>query len=163
MTSTVRMLILLRHSKSAWPQDIPDHQRPLAERGRRDAPAVGRWLSRHVPAIDFVVCSPALRARQTWELVAAQLPATPRICQDTRLYAAPAEVVREVSQELPPEASTVLLVGHNPGLEEFLTLLTGAVQIFKTSTIAVLTTPSDWAAATPGPWTLEAVATPRGG
>lgn len=157
------MLILLRHAKSAWPEHIPDLQRPLADRGRRDAPAVGRWLRQQVPTIDLVVCSPAARARQTWDLASAQLPAAPHTRQDKRLYGASTEVVLTVVHELPAEASTVLLVGHNPTLEEFLTLLTGATGTLKTSTIAVMTTPANWATAAPGSWTLEALATPRGG
>src|ERR1700761_5387448 len=70
-----RQLVLLRHAKSDYPEEVPDHDRPLAKRGRRDAPVVGRWLaeSGHVP--DAVVCSTALRARETWELAAAALAA----------------------------------------------------------------------------------------
>ncbi|HEU0086865.1 MAG TPA: hypothetical protein VFQ77_04335 [Pseudonocardiaceae bacterium] len=54
----IRTLILLRHAKSVWPQGVPDIERPLARRGRRDAPAVGQWLRRRVPAIDLVVRGP---------------------------------------------------------------------------------------------------------
>lgn len=156
-------LILLRHSKSAWPQDgTPDFQRPLAGRGRRDAPAVGRWLRRHAPTIDLVLCSPATRARQTWDLAAAQLDAEPPIRYEAQLYGSSAEVFLLLTQQLPPEAATVALVAHNPSLEDFLHLLTGAVELFKTSAIALVTTPASWAQARPGSWALEALATPRG-
>ncbi|MGH3912848.1 MAG: SixA phosphatase family protein [Pseudonocardiaceae bacterium] len=156
-------LILLRHSKSAWPQDgTPDAQRPLAGRGRRDAPAVGRWLRRHAPPIDLVVCSPAMRARQTWRLAAAQLEAEPPVRYEERLYGSGAEVFLLLARELPNEASTVALVAHNPSLEDFLQLLTGAVELLKTSAIAVMTTPASWAQARPGSWELDALATPRG-
>jgi phosphohistidine phosphatase len=158
----LRTLILLRHAKSAWPQGTADAQRPLAARGRRDAPAAGRWLRKHVPAIDLVVCSPARRARQTGELVAAELDTAPALRCEDRLYAASAQVVAETVRELPEEVSTVLLVGHNPTMEHVLTLLTGTAEIFKTSTIAVLRTPVGWAATACGSWTLEALATPRG-
>ena len=69
-----RRLVLLRHAKSAWP-DVADHERPLAKRGRRDAPVVGRWLgaSGYVP--DAVICSTAARARETWDLASAGLAA----------------------------------------------------------------------------------------
>lgn len=157
-------LILLRHSKSAWPQDdTPDAQRPLAGRGRRDAPAVGRWLRRHAPTIDLVVCSPAMRARQTWDLAAAQLNAEPPIRYEERLYGNSAEVFLLLTQEMPREASTVALVAHNPSLEDFLQLLTGTVELLKTSAIAVVTTPASWAQTRPGSCALEALATPRGG
>jgi len=161
MTAT-RTLILLRHAKSAWPPDIPDVRRPLAERGRRDAPAVGRWLRAHIAAIDHVVCSSAVRAVQTWDLAAAQLATKPPTHLDERLYGASATSLLAVTQELAQEASTAMLVGHNPGLEDFLTLLTGAVEPLKTSSLAVITTPGSWAATGPHSATLATVATPRG-
>lgn len=158
-----RTLILLRHAKSAWPQDTPDLQRPLARRGRRDAPAVGQWLRRTAPPIDLVVCSPAVRARQTWELATAQLDTEPRVRHEERLYGTSAEVFMQVIEELPDATSTALLVAHNPSLEDLLELLTGACDILKTSAIAVLTTASTWAQARSASWSLETLATPRGG
>ncbi len=158
-----RMLILLRHSKSAWPEGTPDAKRPLAGRGCRDAPAVGRWLREQIPTIDLVLCSPAVRAVQTWELAVTQLDAAPRTRHDERLYGACAERLLEVTQELPCQASTVVLVGHNPSLEDLLALLTGADEFLKTSAIAVMTTSGTWAEAKARSWTLEALVTPRGG
>src|SRR5438067_13086796 len=101
-----RTLVVFRHAKSAWPEDIPDAQRPLAERGRRDAPAAGRWLRKHVGQIDLVVCSPAVRARQTWELAVDKLKAEPppAVREDERVYAASAVTLLEVSRELPDDA-----------------------------------------------------------
>lgn len=157
-----RTLILLRHAKSAWPDDTPDARRPLAGRGRRDAPAVGHWLREQAPPIDLVLCSTAARAAQTWDLVAAQLDPTPPVRHDERLYDAWADELLAVIRELPGTASTVVLVGHNPSLEDFLQLLTGAVELLKTSAIAVLTTPATWAQAPTRTWALEALATPRG-
>jgi phosphohistidine phosphatase len=155
-------LVLLRHAKSAWPPETPDAARPLATRGRRDAPAVGRWLRSQVPRIDLVVCSPAIRAIQTWDLAAAELAATPPIRHDTWLYDASAEDLLMITQGLPHAASVAVLVGHNPGLEDFLTLLTGAAEPLKTSAIAVITTPGGWAPVNSGSWRLAALATPRG-
>ncbi|HSZ28350.1 MAG TPA: histidine phosphatase family protein [Pseudonocardiaceae bacterium] len=157
-----RTLILLRHAKSAWPQETSDIARPLAARGRRDAPVVGRWLREHAPKIDLVVCSPAVRAVQTWDLAAAQLDAIPEVRHDEWLYSASAEDLLTTTQELPDEASTAVLVGHNPGLEDFLTLLTGVAEPLKTSAIAVVTAPGGWGKTRPGSWTLRALATPRG-
>lgn len=157
-----RTLILLRHAKSAWPQEASDAVRPLAGRGRRDAPAVGRWLREQIATIDLVVCSPAVRAVQTWELAAAQLDTPPRVRHDERLYAASAEDLLKVTQELPHEAATAVLVGHNPGLEDFLTLLTGAAEPLKTSAVAVIATAGGWVQSRCGSGTLEVLATPRG-
>ncbi|HEY6421932.1 MAG TPA: histidine phosphatase family protein [Pseudonocardiaceae bacterium] len=160
----MRTLVLLRHAKSAWPpDDTPDARRPLAGRGRRDAPAVGRWLSEHVPTIDLVLCSPAARAMQTWDLAAAQLDPTPQLRHDERLYDAAADDLLAVIRELPSTASTVVLVGHNPSLEGVLQLLTGAAELLKTSAIAVMTTPAAWGRAPIRSWTLQTLATPRGG
>ncbi|HKR48736.1 MAG TPA: histidine phosphatase family protein [Pseudonocardiaceae bacterium] len=155
-------LILLRHAKSAWPDGIPDIQRPLAGRGHRDAPAVGRWLREQIARIDLVVCSPAARAVQTWELAAAQLEAIPLVRHDERLYGASAEELLTITQELPDTTSTVAMVGHNPGLEDFLELLTGTVEVLRTSAIVVMGTPATWAEAKARSWTVATMATPRG-
>jgi phosphohistidine phosphatase len=161
-TTLTRTLILLRHAKSAWPADTPDRQRPLAARGLRDAPAVGRWLLAHIPAIDQVVYSPAARAVQTWDLAVDQLATAPPASSDERVYGASAACLLAVTQEFAPEVSTAVLVGHNPGLEDFLTLLTGATEPLKTSSLAVITLPGSWADAAPGAGRLENLATPRG-
>jgi phosphohistidine phosphatase len=155
-------LILLRHAKSAWPQDTHDADRPLAQRGRRDAPAVGHWLRERAPKIDLVVCSPTVRTVQTWDLAVAQWDATPRVRYDESLYGACAADLLSITQEFPRDVVTAVLVGHNPSLEDFLTLLTGVAEPLKTSAIAVITTPEGWNGARPGSWTLETLATPRG-
>ena len=80
-----RRLILLRHAKSAWP-DVPDHDRPLAPRGHRDAPAAGRWLRKSGDIPDRVVCSTARRARETWELAGEKLRAEPEVVFEPRVY-----------------------------------------------------------------------------
>jgi phosphohistidine phosphatase len=157
-----RTLILIRHAKSEWPPDTPDARRPLAERGRRDAPAIGRWLRAHIATIDRVVCSPAVRAVQTWDLAATQVPGTPPACLDERLYGASATDLLAVTHQLAQEATTAVFVGHNPGLEDFLTLLTGAIEPLKTSAVAVISTPGSWAATGPDSATLIALETPRG-
>ncbi|MFK0293496.1 SixA phosphatase family protein [Streptomyces sp. NPDC090442] len=69
-------LIVLRHAKSAWPEGVPDHERPLAGRGRRDAPAAGRWLWQQHCAPDVVLCSTSRRTRETWARVAGELGTT---------------------------------------------------------------------------------------
>jgi phosphohistidine phosphatase len=157
-----RTLILLRHAKSACPADTPDAARPLAARGLRDAPVVGRWLQAQVPKIDCVVCSPAVRAVQTWNLAAVQLTSLPPVSHDQRLYGASAHDLLAVTQQLPPGTATAVLVGHNPGLEDFLTLLTGVTEVLKTSAIAIITTPLSWEQCRFGSATVAALATPRG-
>lgn len=151
----------MRHAKSAWPEETADYERPLAARGGRDAPVTGQWLRDHVAGIDLVVCSPASRARQTWELVAPQLCPLPEVRYDERVYGASIETLLGVIRELPQHTPTVLVVGHNPGLEELVELLTGAVEPLKTSAIAVLAGPADWPDVAPRSFTLADRGTPR--
>ena len=85
---TERTLILLRHAKSDWSGDEADIARPLAKRGRRQAPDAGRWLAANIDSIDLAVVSPASRARSTWDLVSARLDAPSGTRIDHRVYAA---------------------------------------------------------------------------
>ncbi|MGH3433908.1 MAG: SixA phosphatase family protein [Thermocrispum sp.] len=156
-----RRLTVLRHAKSDWPAGVPDFDRPLAARGRSDAPAAGRWLSGQVPPA-LVLCSPAVRARQTCELVVAELADQPRVRVDERLYAASTGDLLAVVQGLDDAQRHVVLIAHNPGLSTLATVLTGERLELKTSGIAVAGWTGSWAAAAPNAARLLAVATARG-
>jgi phosphohistidine phosphatase len=121
-SDTTRRLILLRHAKSDWP-DVPDRDRPLAKRGRRDAPRIARWLHEQGYQPDVVVVSAATRTRQTWDLVAPELGGSPAVHFEPRAYAASALTLLYLAQELPARYRTALLIGHNPGLSELATSL----------------------------------------
>jgi phosphohistidine phosphatase len=142
-----RTLVLLRHAKSDWTHDVPDVDRPLASRGRRQAPEAGRWLDAHLDHIDLAVVSPARRARSTWELVTAELSVTPEVMVDDRVYAASEAQLLAVVREIPDDRDTAVLVGHNPGLEELLGRLTGSWTALPTSAIAVVRLAGGWASA----------------
>lgn len=142
-----RTLILLRHAKSDWSGDATDLARPLARRGRRQAPEAGRWLAANVDGIDLAVVSPATRARSTWDLVAAELDVPPRTRIDDRVYAASDRELLTVVRELPEEVGTVVLVGHNPGIEDLASTLTGETVPMPTSALAVITVPGPWSTA----------------
>ncbi|MEV6103204.1 histidine phosphatase family protein [Streptomyces sp. NPDC051940] len=166
-----RRLVVLRHAKSAWPEGVPDPQRPLADRGRRDAPAAGRWLRAAGFRPDLVLVSPARRTRQTWNLVADQLDEPPEAVLEPRLYHAEAEALLEVLHELPSGAGSVLLVGHNPELQELVLGLAGkgggkslalAREKFPTSAIAVLDWKGGWRDLAWGGARLRRMAVPRG-
>ncbi|MFJ8493266.1 SixA phosphatase family protein [Streptomyces sp. NPDC094038] len=156
----LRRLVVLRHAKSAWPEGVPDRLRPLADRGRRDAPAAGRALAESDSLPDLAVCSTAVRARQTWELAAGQWGTPPPVRYDGRVYAADVPDLLAVVHEVPPEVETLLLVGHNPGLEELVLDLAGdglddtleqMRRKFPTSAIAVLAWHgTTWAELAPG-------------
>ena len=156
-----RRLIVLRHAKSDWSGGVADHDRPLAGRGRREAALAGRWLRENAADIDLVVCSSAKRARQTWKLVAKQLDNAPPARVDDRLYAASVRGLLAVVRKLPESARAVLLIGHNPGLEELVADLGGVGWPMKTSSIAVLSSRSEWAEVGARWAKLEASLTPR--
>ncbi|MEW6071210.1 MAG: histidine phosphatase family protein [Planctomycetota bacterium] len=148
-----RELLVLRHAKSAWDTDAAhDLARPLAARGERDVPRLGAWLASRGIVPDHVVCSPAVRARQTVELLrqalAGDVPA-PRA--DGRIYEGDLPHLLEVLAECPREARRVLLVGHNPGLEILLRFLSPVGEermrrekLLPTCALAHLAMPDDW-------------------
>lgn len=166
-----RQLLLLRHAKSAWP-DVDDHERPLARRGRRDAPVAGRWLRAAGQVPDRVVCSTARRARQTWQLAAAELDASPRVSFDQRVYRAAAGELLDLARETVPKARTLLIVGHDPAMQQ-LTLALGRgragdegalerVRVkFPTAAIAVLEFTGTWQDLGPGQARLTNFVVPR--
>ena len=159
-----RRLVLLRHAKSDWP-DVADHDRPLAKRGRRDAPLAGRWLGESGYVPDAVICSTARRARETWELASSGLAAvapgaSPVVRFEPRVYEATVLGLLMLVREFDPAWRTVLVVGHNPGLAELTAGLAGpapgdedkwdAPRAFPTAFAAVLALPGTWAGAEPG-------------
>jgi len=112
----MKKLVLVRHAKSSWGDpSLHDQERPLNDRGLRDAPEMGRGLARRGIQPDVILSSPALRARTTAELMADALGfGSQRITIDDRLYAASADDVLEVIRGLDDGASTAFVVGHNP-------------------------------------------------
>jgi phosphohistidine phosphatase len=183
------MLVLVRHAKSAVPEGVPDHDRPLAARGRRDALFVGRWLARSGYLPDAVVCSTARRARETWELASRALAgagpggspagagpggepaagepaagAPPQVRLEPRVYEATVLGLLMLVRELPRGQRVVAIVGHNPGLAELAVGLAAPPPqppvSFPTAAVAVLGVPGDWPAVSPGEARLLAFAVP---
>jgi len=155
-----RTLILLRHAKSNWAGDEADVDRPLAERGLHQAPLAGQWLAGNIPGIDLAVVSPANRARSTWELASAELDSPPLTRIEEDLYAASASQLLGVVRVLPDEANTVVLVGHNPGIEDLVSVLTGEPVGMPTSALAVLGLHGSWSSAGRSPASLRAAGRP---
>jgi phosphohistidine phosphatase len=154
--------MLLRHAKSDWP-DVPDRERPLAKRGRRDAPRIGRWLREHGYLPDVVVCSAAVRTRQTWELAAPELGGSPSVTFEPRAYAASALTLLYLVQELPSRYRAALLIAHNPGIADLATSLTenGNPDLkFPTAAVAVLEFTGPWPTLSPAHARLLAYTTP---
>jgi len=117
-----RELLILRHAKSAWDTGAStDFDRPLAKRGREAAPKVGRFLQEKGLAPDYVVSSPAVRAKQTVMAVCAEMGIGPEtIHWDDRIYGGWTASLVSVLRQSPPDARRVLIAGHNPGLEALL-------------------------------------------
>ncbi|NLU67409.1 histidine phosphatase family protein [Streptomyces sp. HNM0574] len=154
-----RSIVLLRHAKADWP-DVADHERPLADRGRKDAPLVGEWLASHGITPGLTFCSTAARTRETWKLIAPRLPRRPRTVYEDRLYeASPGEIIAVIN-ETPDEVRDLLVVGHNPGIQGVAEHLAGSGDHeagehmsrhgFPTSALAVITFEGDWKAVEPG-------------
>lgn len=147
-------LILVRHGKSDWGGQHSDRDRPLGRRGRRQAPESGHWLAEQVaagalPPVDLAVVSPAVRARDTWALVAGELAREPEVLVEERVYSWQADDLLAVVRDLPEGAVTAALVGHNPALEDVVELLTGRWVPMPTSALAVVELVCRWAAAGP--------------
>jgi len=120
----MRRLMLLRHAKSSWSEPgASDHERPLNRRGEEAAPRIGAYLARHKLIPDHVLCSTAKRARETWALVAAEAATAPPPAFTDRLYDASSRALIEVFRHADPDAKSVLVVAHNPGLQEVATAL----------------------------------------
>ncbi len=139
-----RTLLLMRHAKSSWKQgDLPDHDRPLKRRGERDARAVGRALQKLHLIPDLILTSTATRAQRTARRVAKELKPRPPILEERRLYTgAPGDYLRAI-QQLSPDIRVVLLVGHNPAISEFGTLIADRHVYLTTADVAEISLPVD--------------------
>ena len=135
----MKTLMLLRHAKSSWDDpDLADHDRPLNERGQRDARRIGRVIAERGITPDTVICSTALRALQTAEAVKEAAGFTVEIIFDPRIYEASTGRLIEVVGGMTDEAGTGLLVGHNSGMETLVHRLTGRLEPMPTAALAVI-------------------------
>jgi len=168
----MRRLLLLRHAKSERLEPGGrDRDRVLAKRGRADAPKVGAYMVRHALKPDLAVVSPAARTRETWELVAGAFDVAPAVNFEERIYEAPPQAVLQVIKQTAPEVETLLVVGHNPGLQELAVTLIAAGDVearqrlkedFPTSALAVINFAlTDWRRLHRHAGRLEHFVTPR--
>ena len=169
-SESVRRLIIARHAKAAWPEGVPDLERPLEERGRRDAPRAGRWLSAAGLVPDAVICSPAARTRETFSLISSEWDSVPTVDYDERVYAAGLAALLTVVREAPSASRALMVVGHNPGMQALTLALAGdgdpaglarAREKYPTCGIAVLEVSGAWASVAPGCAVLERFVAPR--
>ena len=146
------LLVLMRHGKSDYPLGVPDRERPLAKRGRREAPLMAPLLDRELadsPTV-LVLVSDAVRTQQTWSCVSDAWKKTASVETAPDIYEANVssivDCIRRVGSRV-ENADAVVVVGHNPGLEELVRLLVGtsAPEEFPTSAFAVLECDEPWA------------------
>ncbi|WP_404953544.1 SixA phosphatase family protein [Streptomyces sp. 147326] len=151
-------LLLVRHAKAVPKHVAEDFERSLSDRGRADAPETGRWLAESGFEPHLVLCSPARRTRETWELIAPALPDVPPAVYDERLYDAAPDALATVLAEQGAGLSHVMLVGHNTGIHELATSLcgTGPPDLLErlreelpTSGVVVVDLPGGWEDLTP--------------
>jgi phosphohistidine phosphatase len=140
----MKTLLVLRHAKSSWnDRALDDHERPLTKRGRRDAPRMGELVREYGLMPDVVISSDAVRARLTAEAVAEAARYAGEIVLDPHLYmACPADILWLLST-VRENAETVMIVGHNPGLEKLVEQLTGERQDLPTAALAQIGLPID--------------------
>lgn len=124
-TKGERLLVLVRHAKSVPKDAAPDFDRPLADRGRKEAPKAGEWLAESGYRLDFALCSSARRTRQTWQLMVPGLSEPPPVVYEDRLYQASPDTLTAVLGETDASVTGLLIVGHNPGLHELALTLCG--------------------------------------
>ncbi|MGW9551029.1 SixA phosphatase family protein [Citricoccus zhacaiensis] len=118
-TSGDKTLILLRHAKSDWPDGVNDHDRPLGGRGNREAPAAGQWLAGQGLYPDMILCSDAVRTRQTCTWVCSELgEKAPTAYLDSRLYEADATRALAVINETEERVRTLMVIGHMPWVQD---------------------------------------------
>lgn len=167
-----RVLILMRHAKSSWSTPAPDHERPLSARGRRDGLAAGAWLGERQLEPQLALVSDSTRTRQTVERLVLGGLTLPDVHYDREIYDGNERDLVRLIRRTPDEVTTLLLIGHNPTLEDTLHLLARRVgnhawwaaidEKFPTSAIAVLGFDGDWADVEAGVGALLAYEVPRG-
>jgi phosphohistidine phosphatase len=134
---TMKTLLLLRHAKSSWKHpELADHDRTLNKRGKRTAPLMGALLQDEDLIPDLILCSSAVRAHTTALLVAEACAYAGKIKRIRKLYLAEPQDYIELLREVADEHASVLVVGHNPGVEALIEALTGEAMAMSTGALA---------------------------
>lgn len=159
----MKTLFLLRHAKSSWDDPtLPDIERPLNARGMRAAELLGTHIRKQNLSFDLVLSSPAIRARETIEIVLKTAKMQTDLRYDQRIYEASSIALIDVISQIEEDRKTAMLVGHNPGMEKLLEILTGGIIHVSTGTLArIELKASRWAGMIESPRTLEWVVKPK--
>ena len=159
----MKTILLLRHAKAEnGSSGLPDLDRALNDRGRKEAQAIGTFIRKQNLELDLVLSSPAKRARETTELVLASADLAVEVRYEQRIYEAGPLQLLEVVSQIEAERSTVLLVGHNPGMEELLRQLTGRLEHMATGTLAKIDLKADrWSGVSEEKGSLDWIVKPK--
>jgi phosphohistidine phosphatase len=165
----MKRLYLLRHAKSSWDDPtLVDSDRPLAPRGRRAAKLMAGHLRRKGISPELVLCSPSRRTRQTLKRIAPGLGKSAEVQIEDALYAASAATLLEELHDVPDEVDSVMLIGHNPGIQELALSLARASSErprlrskFPTAALATLELDSPWRELVPGSAELVSFVAPK--
>ncbi len=140
----MKTLLILRHAKSSWKNTyLADHDRPLNKRGKQDAPRMGKLIRDEDLMPDVIISSTANRAISTAEEVALASDFEGEIKYTRDFYHAWVDTFIDIIQNLPDEYERVMIVGHNPGLEELVGALTGQGERMPTAALAHIQLPID--------------------
>jgi phosphohistidine phosphatase len=138
----MKTLLLLRHAKSSWKHpELPDHDRPLNKRGKQDAPRIGGIVRDKGLVPDLIMSSTAKRARKTAKIVAKTCGYAGEVELTPAFYHAGPRTYIEVLSHLSDDYQRIMLVGHNPGMEELLGMLIGKIEPIPTATLALVLLP----------------------
>jgi phosphohistidine phosphatase len=165
-------LSLLRHAKSSWDDgSLEDFERPLAKRGESAAPRMGAFMAEQGLAPQLILCSPAVRARQTLELLLPELSGSPTVEYEEAFYLAAPSVLLGRVRKIGPKVHHVMIVGHDPGMQGLATDLAGTgdaealaalARKFPTAGLAVIRFKArEWAKIGPGKGHLDIFMTPK--
>lgn len=147
MSQQLRELILLRHAKSAWKDEtLADIDRPLADKGKKAATKVGKWIQQQNLTPDLILTSPAKRTRQTLKRVCSECGCETQILDE--LYLADLETLKQVLADA-PKVERLMIIGHNPGLERLFNYLNSSTEasqtdLFPTASLAHFILPENW-------------------
>jgi phosphohistidine phosphatase len=164
-----RQLLILRHGKSDWSVEHSDFNRPLKTRGKRASQRMGLWLQQQGLIPDYILSSPAARAKNTAEIITKAMDlTTQQIHYDPQLYAANLSPLKNALALCPNDSKRVLLIGHNPELESLLVFLNkGRLlspddgKLLPTATLAIFAMPDNWNALSKGCGKLLSITRPK--
>jgi phosphohistidine phosphatase len=165
-------LLLLRHAKSSWDEpSLKDFDRPLAPRGQAAAPRMGAYMAKQGLAPERILCSPAVRARQTLDLLLPHLAGEPTVVYEDALYLAPASLMLARLRKIEGQVGSVMIVGHDPGMQGLALELSGAggadvlsalAAKFPTAALAVIRFKvREWSRIGPAKGRIEQFVTPK--